>query len=41
VHFHVIPKHADGTGLGIGWNAGKLGADEGKALAEAVRARMA
>ena len=41
VHFHVIPKHADGTGLGIGWNAGELGADEGKALAGSVRAAMA
>lgn len=21
VHFHIIPKHADGTGLGIGWKS--------------------
>src|SRR5258705_6409065 len=21
VHFHIIPKHDDGTGLGIGWRA--------------------
>ena len=25
VHFHIIPKHADGSGLGIGWNASRLG----------------
>lgn len=25
VHFHIIPKHADGTGMGIaGWNPAKL-----------------
>lgn len=24
VHFHIIPKHSDGSGLGIGWNAAKL-----------------
>jgi histidine triad (HIT) family protein len=24
VHFHVIPKYPDGTGLGIGWEPGKL-----------------
>src|SRR5258706_4785695 len=24
VHFHIIPKHEDGTGLGIGWRTGKL-----------------
>src|SRR3954471_16981926 len=23
VHFHIIPKHADGSGLGIGWKATK------------------
>jgi histidine triad (HIT) family protein len=34
VHFHIIPKHADGTGLGIGWTTQKLeGAD---ALAQAI-----
>jgi len=36
VHFHVIPKHADGTGLGIGWKATKLvdGAELAKAIAD-------
>jgi histidine triad (HIT) family protein len=27
VHFHVIPKHADGSGLGLRWDAGKAPAD--------------
>ena len=40
VHFHVIPKYEDGSGLGIGWKAGKLAADEGKALAEAIVAKL-
>jgi histidine triad (HIT) family protein len=39
VHFHVIPRHADGSGLGIGWGAGELG--EGEALAAAIVARLA
>jgi histidine triad (HIT) family protein len=35
VHFHIIPKFDDGTGLGIGWKASKLegGADLAKAVA--------
>ncbi|HEY1554145.1 MAG TPA: HIT family protein [Kofleriaceae bacterium] len=38
VHFHIIPKHADGTGLGIGWTTGKLeGAD---ALAQAISEQL-
>jgi histidine triad (HIT) family protein len=36
VHFHIIPKHADGSGLGIRWDAGKAPADAA-ALAEAIR----
>jgi len=35
VHFHIIPKHADGSGLVIEWNAGELVG--GEALAEAIR----
>jgi len=35
VHFHVIPKHEDGSGLGIEWNAGELVG--GEALAAAIR----
>jgi histidine triad (HIT) family protein len=36
VHFHIIPKHPDGKGLGVGWKALSLGPDEGKALASAI-----
>jgi histidine triad (HIT) family protein len=36
VHFHIIPKYADGAGLGIQWPARALDADEGKALATAI-----
>ena len=36
VHFHIIPKHPDGSGLGIRWDAGKAPADAA-ALAEAIR----
>lgn len=35
VHFHVIPKAADGAGLGVGWEPGSL--DDGEALAAALR----
>src|SRR5262245_7808244 len=35
VHFHVIPKYPDGSGLGTGWPAGKL--DEGRAGALAAK----
>jgi diadenosine tetraphosphate (Ap4A) HIT family hydrolase len=34
VHFHIIPKHDDGTGLGIGWKAEQLA--DGAALAKAI-----
>lgn len=40
VHFHIIPKHADGSGLGIRWGAGKLGPAEGKALAAKIAAAV-
>ena len=35
VHFHIIPKYDDGSGLEIEWNAGTLpdGADLAKAIA--------
>ena len=38
VHFHVIPKQADGSGLGIEWNPGTLA--EGEDLAERIRGRI-
>ncbi len=40
VHFHIIPKYEDGTGLGIGWKPGKLGGDDGKALAHAIHEKL-
>lgn len=40
VHFHIIPKHEDGTGLGIGWKAGKLDGAAGAELAKQVAAAM-
>ena len=36
VHFHIIPRHADGSGLGIGWPAGRLDDTRGAALAAAI-----
>lgn len=38
VHFHIIPKYDDGTGLGIGWKAGKL--TEGEQLAKAIADKL-
>ncbi len=39
VHFHIIPRYEDGTGLGIGWKSSKLG-DEGKDLAAKIAAKL-
>ena len=38
VHFHIIPKYEDGTGLGIDWNATKL--DGGPELAKAIAGKL-
>lgn len=38
VHFHIIPKHADGSGLGLGWTAGKL--EDGAALASSIASKL-
>jgi histidine triad (HIT) family protein len=38
VHFHIIPKHGDGTGLGLGWKPGSL--TEGSALAAAITSKL-
>lgn len=38
VHFHIIPKFPDGSGLGIKWGAGKLDAAEAKELAAKIAA---
>jgi histidine triad (HIT) family protein len=40
VHFHIIPKFDDGTGLGIGWKAGKLSPEDGEALGAAIAAAV-
>ncbi|MEP6862052.1 MAG: HIT family protein [Deltaproteobacteria bacterium] len=38
VHFHIIPKYDDASGLGIGWPTGKL--QDGAALAQAIVAKL-
>jgi histidine triad (HIT) family protein len=38
VHFHIIPKYDDASGLGIGWPAGKL--EDGAGLAQAIVAKL-
>jgi histidine triad (HIT) family protein len=38
VHFHIIPRHDDGSGLGIGWKAGKL--EGGAELATTIAAKL-
>jgi histidine triad (HIT) family protein len=38
VHFHIIPKYDDASGLGIGWPAGKL--QDGAALAQEIVAKL-
>ena len=38
VHFHVIPKYDDGSGLEIEWNPGKL--EGGAELAKAIAANV-
>lgn len=40
VHFHVIPKHADGSGLGLVWKAGRLDGAEARALAARIAASV-
>lgn len=39
VHFHIIPKYPDGTGLGIEWETSKL--EGGAALAAAIASKLA
>jgi histidine triad (HIT) family protein len=38
VHFHIIPKYDDASGLGIGWPAKKL--EDGEALSQAIVAKL-
>ncbi|MDM7917009.1 MAG: HIT family protein [Candidatus Eisenbacteria bacterium] len=37
LHFHIIPKPDETSGLGVGWPAGKLDRAEGEGLAQAMR----
>ena len=36
VHFHIVPRMPDGRGLGVGWDAGSLGDEEGADLAAKI-----
>src|SRR5882762_9948370 len=38
VHFHIIPKWDDGSGLGIGWKSAKLA--DGAELAKAIASKL-
>lgn len=38
VHFHIIPKPNEESGLKVGWPSGKL--EDGQQLAEAIRAAL-
>lgn len=40
VHFHIIPRHADGSGVGLRWKPGSLDADHGRALAAKIAAAV-
>lgn len=40
VHFHVIPKYEDGSGLGIGWRVGKLDTSHAAEFAKAIAGQM-
>lgn len=40
VHFHIIPKYPDGTGLGIGWKTTVLDQTEGSELAKRITAAL-
>lgn len=38
VHFHIIPKPSESSGLGVKWPTGKL--EDGESLASAMRAAL-
>jgi len=40
VHFHIIPRYADGTGLEIGWKPGRLATEAAQPLAAAIAAAL-
>jgi histidine triad (HIT) family protein len=37
VHFHIIPKHGDGQGLGIGWKPSRLDSARADGLAQKIK----
>jgi len=41
VHFHIIPKNPDGSGLGLSWQPHSLDPEEGADLARRMAARIA
>ena len=41
VHFHIIPKYPDGSGLGVGWQPGKLADSSAKDLVAKIKAAVA
>ena len=40
VHFHIIPKYPDGSGLGIGWEPGQLAQERAAEMAAAIARLM-
>lgn len=40
VHFHIIPRYADGSGLGVGWKPGKLSDAAATTLRSAIVAAL-
>lgn len=40
VHFHIIPKHDDGSGLGVGWSPRALGDEQAQGLLAAITAEL-
>jgi histidine triad (HIT) family protein len=40
VHFHIIPKYPDGSGLGIGWKPRALSEEEGRLLAREIAVQL-
>jgi histidine triad (HIT) family protein len=40
VHFHVIPRFADGRGLGLAWKASPLDSAEGASLARRIASEL-
>jgi histidine triad (HIT) family protein len=40
VHFHIIPRYADGTGLGIGWKPVSFDNKQGADLAAKIAAQL-